>query len=75
VFIYEVAKYINKITVQGQVANWANFNEKILLISKLPLNLVTKVVDYIDNVKKVYSTIFTTSAGKTIPYDISLFLS
>jgi hypothetical protein len=75
VFIYEVAKYVTSLTVQGQVANWANFNEKSLLISKLPLNVVTKIIDYIDNVKKIYSTIFTTPAGKTIPYDISLFLS
>jgi hypothetical protein len=75
VFIYEVAKYITNLTVQGQVANWANFNEKALLVSKLPLNIVSKIIDYIDNVKKIYSVIFTTPAGKTIPYDISLFLS
>ena len=65
VFINELIKYIDSLTIiDGQqpttiVFNELTFDQKLQIVEKLPLNLNTKLVEFINNTKTFENKYFT----------------
>jgi len=75
VFVNELIKYIDVLTInEGQQPNVINFNEltfeqKLLVVEKLPLNINTKLVEYI-NSTKVFEKKYFTNNSEAIDFEL-----
>lgn len=73
-FINEIAKTIQTITVNDKTLNFSTvtFKSRLKTIESLPASLIQKVIEYIENYKKVIDDCLTVQ-DYTIPIDGSLF--
>jgi len=75
VFINELIKYIDVVTInEGPqpiviTLNELTFDQKVQLVEKLPLNINSKLVDFINSVK-TFERKYVTDNGKEIELDI-----
>lgn len=74
--VYELMKYINTITIDDTVINFAEINtvDKKAIIDNLPLRLINDILDYIAKFKDYEQSLFTFSDGTKLTIDAS-FLS
>jgi len=76
VYVNELIKYIDKVSVSDGanvsvvVLNELSFDQKVQLVEKLPLNVNSKLVDYINKVKAFEKKYFITPAGQEL--DVSI---
>jgi hypothetical protein len=55
-FIYEIAKYISSLTLDGRTTldfTKTSFQERVNVLQKLPVALTQKIVEYIEKQKSV----------------------
>jgi len=75
VFVNELVKYIDSLTIiDGQqpttiVFNELTFEQKLQVVESLPLNINTKLVDYINSVKLFEKKYFTDN-GNTVDFEL-----
>lgn len=75
IFVNELIKYIDVITINegpqpvNITLNELTFEQKVQLVEKLPLNINSKLVEYINNVK-TFERKYVTDNGKEIELDI-----
>jgi len=76
VYVNELIKYIDKVSVSDGanvsvvVLNDLTFDQKVQLVEKLPLNVNSKLVDYINKVKSFEKKYFTTPTGQELDVTI-----
>lgn len=71
-YIFEVAKYIDKIEFQGQAAS-PSVKDSIVLVNKLPLSLNDKILQYIKTVKDYENTVLTAENGSPVSLNARFF--
>jgi len=76
VYVNELIKYLDKVSVTAGgnvnviVMNDLTFDQKTQLVEKLPLNINTKLVNYINNVKAFEKKYFTSPSGEELDINI-----
>jgi hypothetical protein len=73
-FINEIAKAVQTITIGDKTLDFSavTFKSRLKTIESLPASLIQKVIEYIENYKKIIDECLTVD-GHTIPIDGSLF--
>lgn len=73
-FINEIAKSIYSVSTKEKVIDLSNrsFKQRLALVESLPASLIQKVINYVEQYKKVVETSLTVN-GYVIPIDSTLF--
>lgn len=73
-FINEIAKSINSLSIGEQILdfNTVSFKQRLKAVETLPASIVQKVIEYIENYKKIVEDCFIID-GETVPLDGTLF--
>lgn len=73
-FVNEIAKAMQTITIGDKTLDFSTvtFKSRLKTIESLPASLIQKVIEYIENYKKIIDECLTVD-GHTIPIDGSLF--
>lgn len=72
----EMTKSIKTLTVKDKNVNFSelNFKDKLNLVERLPLSIINKVFDYVQNYKKIIQEALVNSSGDRLNLDGSLFV-
>lgn len=71
-FLYEIAKFIEKIEFKGETAQ-PSTRDSIQLVTKLPLSLNDKILHYIKTIKDYENSVLTADNGSQIALNARFF--
>lgn len=73
-YLYEIVKYINTISVDGELidTNKLNIKERLTIVDVLPASLLNEVISYIQSVRTDEDALLTVD-NQTVPLDSRLF--
>jgi hypothetical protein len=75
IYIHEIIKYINSITFQEEIVKFSDLTtlQKIKIVEKLPLSLNTKVINFIEDLRKIDNNILKLNEDIILDIDSQFF--